>query len=444
MNLKTRRLLFLFFAAVFIIVSAYLVLTAQGMVLDLKHLQIVKTGGLFLKHSPADAEIRLNGKKTSGSSGLFETGSLIRNLSPGEYEIEVSKPGFRPWRKTLSVKSGLITSVSQIKLWPVTPETEKINEKTENFYLTEKGLIFRDEENKLLFNNEVILRGNDILLGGPNSKFVVTKDNNNFFLFDLDDPSSATNLSQLFNSLKQRQLLLQGVVPIKKVLFHPFTPQKILISTQNSLYALDFKKLSLERLAFSEKIDDFAVSGSEVVLWDGENLNVINLLLKIRSSYPLVGPKNLNLIVGRGGRIIFLNESYKLYLYNRNAATSTLLDDGVFTAVLSPEEKRLAIAKTDGSLQVLYLDDYQSDIEYKVFTKNIILPAGDENKLENVTWLPKTNHFIGLRGGNLWVTELDTRDGLNAEDIAEDVANYAISGNDLYFLKAGEVLKTSL
>ena len=48
MNLKTRRTLFYFFILIFVLAGAYLLATAQGLVLDFKNLKITGTGGLFL------------------------------------------------------------------------------------------------------------------------------------------------------------------------------------------------------------------------------------------------------------------------------------------------------------------------------------------------------------------------------------------------------------
>jgi len=444
MNLKTRRFLFLFFLVVFFIVGTYLTLRAQGLILDLKHLRVVKTGGLFLKYSPTDARLYLNGKKPkNASAGLFESGVLIKDLLPGTYSIRVEKDGWSTWEKNLTVKPGFITSASQIQLFPQKFSAEKIaGDGMKNFYLTASGIVLKNKNNNLVFN-DLTLRGNGEPLTEPNSKIIITREKNTFFLTDLDTPKTAINLNQLFNSLKQRQLGLPGEVPIKDVIPHPFSLQKVLVLTQTSLYALDFKKLALEILAAVPKIESYSKSNSEVFLWDGENLNTVNLLLKVKSVYPLPG-NDLRLLVGESGKIFILDGLGKLYSYNRSAATSTLLTENVKDIVLSPEEKRAALLGIDGSLELFYLHDYQSDIEHKAFTKDTLLSAQAENEIKDLTWLPKSNYLAAIFGGNLWVTETDARDHVNAAAIVEGVEKYFTAGSNLYFLKNGSVFRASL
>ena len=119
MKIKVRKALFYGFLITFLIAGSYLLMTAQGWVIDINNLSIVKTGALFLKFSPNDAVPTINNKKPQHtSSGLIQSGILIKNLTPGNYAVKLSKSGYKDWKKNLVVESGLITAASQIKLWP--------------------------------------------------------------------------------------------------------------------------------------------------------------------------------------------------------------------------------------------------------------------------------------------------------------------------------------
>ncbi|HXF43924.1 MAG TPA: hypothetical protein VNK70_00370 [Candidatus Paceibacterota bacterium] len=446
MNLKVRRLLFLTILSVFVVSSAYLVLSVQGMVIDFQKFRIVKTGGLFLNPSPGDAEIMIDGEKPETiSTGLFSNGVIVKNLPPGKYSVEITKAGFSSWKKILEVKSGFITSASQIILWPDKLETAVTAENADDFTVTGKGIVFENRKNGVYFG-EVALKGKRVFYSEPSSNVVVTDDDGILFLTDLDAPDKAVNLGQIFNSLKQRQLELPGEVPVVGVAAHPFTDQKVLIFTKSSLYSLDFRKLALERLATLEKIASSAVASNEVFLWDGKTLHSVNLLLKTRSSYPLVMDADSRLIVSKSGRrVLILDNKGGLHLYNFAAATTTLVADNVHSVAFSQEEKRAALTGKDGSIAVLYLADYQSDILHKAGTKTFVLPPRNRSIAEGIRWFPKTNnHLVGIVDGNLWVGEVDNRDLINSAVLVREADKFAFVGNRIYFLKAGSIFETSL
>ncbi|MEK7086903.1 MAG: hypothetical protein AAB935_01450, partial [Patescibacteria group bacterium] len=99
MQNKTRQIVFYFFVATFLMVSAYLLLTAYGFILDVNNFTLTKTGGLFLKFKPEDATLKINGKPRKFSAGLINQGVLIKNLVPHSYKITLSKKDFADWNK---------------------------------------------------------------------------------------------------------------------------------------------------------------------------------------------------------------------------------------------------------------------------------------------------------------------------------------------------------
>jgi len=121
MSRRFRTLLFIFFVLVFVIGAPCLVLYAQGYRLNLPYESgkklIVMTGGFFVKTSPKQASVYVNGKYYDQTDFIFG-GKLVENLLPRQYQVEVKKPGYQTWEKKLEVREKEVTEASYITLFP--------------------------------------------------------------------------------------------------------------------------------------------------------------------------------------------------------------------------------------------------------------------------------------------------------------------------------------
>ncbi len=71
---------------------------------------LVPTGGVYVSVPTSGATVSLNGEE-KGTTGLFNRGFYIDNLSSGSYAVHVSRDGSYPWYRTLVVVSGIVTDV---------------------------------------------------------------------------------------------------------------------------------------------------------------------------------------------------------------------------------------------------------------------------------------------------------------------------------------------
>jgi len=217
MNKGPRQKLFYLFAVLFLLLAPALVVYAYGWRLDLKTFRPVKIGGVFLRNLPSDALIKIDNKSAERQARQTLTGTLINNLLPGEYQIEVNKEGYLPWRKTVAVAPAAVTESLPIILIPEKPsETSLLKRPLLDFWVSDSKLIYQD------------------LNGG-------------YYLMDTGEAGSRINLSLLFDSLKQRLLKFPGHVPIAGVA-RGDNPNRWIISTEKSSYLIDTQKLSLELL----------------------------------------------------------------------------------------------------------------------------------------------------------------------------------------------------
>ena len=413
MELKTRRTLFYFLILVFVLASAYLLVTAQGLVLDFKNLKITGTGGLFLKYIPPDATVELNGKKTEVSPGLISSGIFIPKLAPGEYRIRISKPGFSAWEKTFKVENGAVVSASQIRLWPEIWDLSVIaTSSVRDFWLTGAGLILQGKDGTLRLDG-FSLGNKNIALSRPDSSLIITADGKDRFVTNLEDLSPATNIAGLFNSLKQSQLNLSGTVIPKNYFLHPFNA-KILITTGNALYSLDLVRSRLEKLADMAGIDKAELKGNEMFLIDTkDNLTVFNLFL----------------------------QTVRIY---ESTSTETIGIRANLEGLPAPDGKKVFLLSKKDTLSLKALEDYYADGEVK---KGDIWPVfSDRGNIRDFEWLSgNPNYALTLTEEDLFVVETDRRAPQNVRLVSQGVGKFAVEGNELYILKTdGTLLKTSL
>ncbi len=98
MTRTSRRIIFYCFVFIFFIATPAVLLYASGYSLNLEKWQITKTGSFYFDSLPKQAGISIDGQPQK------TTPAYIGRLDPGQYLVQVSKTGFRPWEKNLEIK----------------------------------------------------------------------------------------------------------------------------------------------------------------------------------------------------------------------------------------------------------------------------------------------------------------------------------------------------
>jgi hypothetical protein len=112
MNLKVTRVIYSVFILIFLAITAFLIFYANGYTYDFTKKKIEKTGVLFIKSYPRNAEIYLNGKLQTNT-----TPTLINRLLPNDYQVTIKKNGYFDWKKTLTVYPKDTTFIEDITLF---------------------------------------------------------------------------------------------------------------------------------------------------------------------------------------------------------------------------------------------------------------------------------------------------------------------------------------
>ena len=125
MTKKTRTAIFILFVFLFILGAPSVVFYSQGYRVDFNPpaggKKLVQTGGLYFKVAPDHVDVYINGKLKKGTS-IITNAAYIENLLPKNYDIEIKKVGYHPWKKTLEVKEREVTEAKNIILFPENPQ----------------------------------------------------------------------------------------------------------------------------------------------------------------------------------------------------------------------------------------------------------------------------------------------------------------------------------
>jgi hypothetical protein len=78
------------------------------------------TGLLVAKSIPDGAQVYIDGKLKTATDNTI-------NLAPGEYDVEISKEGYFPWRKRIKIQTEAVTNEEAL-LIPTAPKLESITD----------------------------------------------------------------------------------------------------------------------------------------------------------------------------------------------------------------------------------------------------------------------------------------------------------------------------
>ena len=116
MTLKTRRVLYITFILIFILLSSVVVLYSAGYRYHFKKLRFQKSGGILLEFSPKEVDIYIQNKDKK-TTGFLDDSYKVTGMLPGEYMVKIEKDGYYSWKKKLTVESEKINFVKNIILF---------------------------------------------------------------------------------------------------------------------------------------------------------------------------------------------------------------------------------------------------------------------------------------------------------------------------------------
>lgn len=262
-----RRTLFWVTILFFLLATPAVLLYALGYSFDWQSKKPVLTGGFYFKSIPRKAEIYLDDKLTD------KTPAFIKRLLPKEYQVEITKEDYQPWRKKIRVESKKVVNVGKILLIPEEVDIETVKEKVETDFSLEEFLnqsldnqeYFINQDNYILYRGEEQISLNPLpsgekyeILISDDKKIAVLSQTGQLYLLNQQNKIfeliaekiqgsqfSKDNQKLLYFSSQeiwvydllnqQKKLITRLSQPIKAACWHTLTDQHIIFSVNSKI-----------------------------------------------------------------------------------------------------------------------------------------------------------------------------------------------------------------
>ncbi len=419
MSIKTRRFLFYSLVILFLFLGTFLTFNSRGLRIDWKTFQVEATGGIYVSSTPTKTQIELDGEEVKNETGILQKGTLIDNLLPGSYVIDVNLEGYSSWKKEVEVKSGTVKVFDSIVL---IPKIEPLN--ISNLIarrVVAVGKHFAIESNTGVNLNEAQAFGHEIVALSE-SGTLVTKSatTNNYYLANAFKPNENLNLTLTFNNLKGEKLNLPGAVSIKKLLPYPYSDQRFVIATDQAIYILSVDKLTIDQVALGP--NDFFIQGRNGIAWvEDQKIKMFNLPLRTETIAWDLSSVDIGLdieelkntvsgwlVLETNGRLVLLTES----------SAPKIIDAFVKGFTLSPDEESIAVLRSDNSLFVHNLASGES------------MDVDKSGSIKDFAWFKDSAHVFLLRGESLLFADLNSTELENVVVLGENVNGFSYPGQD--------------
>lgn len=457
MSKKTRRLIFYSFVFLFIIAGLAVVFYCQGwrIVIQNYSVRFQRTGAVFIQTNPKGVIIKIGKEIFGDKSGLIQNGTLVGELLPGNYKIEIEKNNYLAWAKNIAVESGLVTEISKIVLIPQNLEKNLVPlaKSIDNFWvISDRKIIFKNNANLYYQSQDsspVKLRGDKFIVWSDDNNKIITQDSKNqtYYLYQLDNLSQALNISASLNNLQK--------IAIKNIKFHPLDSNRLIIQGKNNLlYILDPNQLKLENIVKNPVLIWTIQSPNLYYIKQTETqelktktyvLTSFNLVSKTENfSFELPNQlinQSFSEISASADKIALLTQTRSLYLFNQQSQDFKQVASSAENFVFSPDSKKIAFWDKDVKLNIYFTEDYQKGINKK---------AGDIIKLDfypkNISWYQDSSHIFIETPTSVDFLEIDDRLPINKYTLVKNAFgfNYQLNSNRLYFIQNNNLNFTEL
>jgi|GEM_PF-3344578 len=451
MQLRTRRTLFFISLIIFFIASPAAIMYSLGYKLDLTTFKIEKTGGIFVDIDYDDYTISLDKsiEKTVSKAIFRQQGTLLPNLIPKLHNVEISKNDYKPWKKTLEIKSGIVTEIKNVFLTPSDLSPSRLDENVNDFSLS------RSKENMAYIKN--------------NSLFSLNIKNNEKTEIELPPTQKSDKLSIIDQSFNQSIIYLQNdknilkintetknIDSIKKptkkkylkILPSPKNNDSLfLLSSDDIIYDLDVENDTRSEIA--KDVNNFYVTGESIIYTTNDPTNFYkqkigsqDKAIQITFSPMKDVNEDSKILVRFDDPVAVLNSANELLLFNYSTEKFEKLAENIIDASISDDFSKM-LYRNDHEIYVYYFE--ASYPQKKAGDKELLGRFSKE--IQDASWFDLYNHHIFLTiNDKTNILELDGRNKRNSEEIMEKPDKFIYNNYDknIYLLKNNTLQKIPL
>ncbi|MBI3260940.1 PEGA domain-containing protein [Candidatus Berkelbacteria bacterium] len=143
----------------FFILAGVVIIEARGWRFDPRNLRFVQTGMLVVRYQPPDATLLVDAELIDHASP-----TVLPNLLPGRYNLELRKSGYASWTKTVSIEPERVVAELSLVLFTDQPVVEQIVDPDELVRVTALFASAFNSEQTPSIHNQVELWNNDLLI----------------------------------------------------------------------------------------------------------------------------------------------------------------------------------------------------------------------------------------------------------------------------------------
>lgn len=403
MTLNQRRLLYIIFIILFLIVTPILWLYASGYKLG-SGFKFQKTGILILDSEPKEAKIILNNKPYTGTifgKKNITTPAKIKNLLPDIYTVRLEKNGYWPWEKKLEIKPGESTFAEDIVLFR--------NEIP--LFLSDKNFekIYRSPSSNL-----ILLAGNNnlMIVDLKKSQTIATISNSNNLCANWSpDSKYLTNCDTIYEA-KNLNPVAQLAISANKLDWQD--NNTIFFINENGVNKYLSENKKIETFFEEKKILDLKAEKNYVYILSKNNENSIISILEPNS------PDNYRDIKLPLSDYYFQNNSpYFLDVYDKLHDILYLVDPSSSYKPIVETIVRANINDWINENQIVYSDGHEIWL-YDLQKKQKILISRYSSTINKIFWHPSKNYIVFSTDTYIATLELDKRDKYNVTYLIKD------------------------
>ncbi len=440
MTLKGRRRLFYSLVAVFLIVGTGAIFYAQGWRFTVSPstplgFTFKKIGAIFVRPYPQDADIYLNGKIMKKSTGIFANGTLLNNLIPKNYILELKAFGYQSWRERVDVNPSLVTEEKYAVLVPQEPATLQFQAgKIQNFWVINHAPLIENSAGDLIANGTA-LAGNTVIAWRDDSRNVITKDTKTgaYFTNDIENGTSTAITGIIQNAGFPKS------PTEKQIAIDPADSNNLIFTKPAAIEIRDTR--TGERVARLNSTSSIIASAASraAIAWmtfDPKNNSSTLNLYEIASGFRRNAVAN---IPGKTAELAWIDadrlgilQNGEFFVYTRNENILSHLASDVLDFVWDADHGMIATFE-NRSVEIFSLEDKK---QYWRFN----LP--EMSTVRSLAWYRDGRHLFIAYPDRVAFLDLQDLSGENIRTVAETKHSFYDSpDNKFYFIKNGDLME---
>lgn len=388
------------------IISAFLILLGTAFAIQyangglrISDGSIIQGTGLLAANSfPAAAELLIDGKLITATDDTVY-------LEPGDYDIEVIKNGYTPWKKKINIKEGIVVQTNAT-LFPKAPSLNTLTfSGASNVTPSPDGqkLIFYSNSNSSDRKNGLyILELNNNPLSFQNEPKQITDNSNNFNLTDAKfiwSPDSSEVM--LLSGNREVLLNISRMNTLDTLKDISFTKKQLLSEWEQEMYLRERENYS----KFPEEIISMATQSAKNVYVSPDKERIIYTATQEFTLLEDLVPAIPSRSSQPEERTVSVNG---IYVYDREEDRNFR----VGTAV-TPDQKSKALLANDLLDKKSPLIDASTSAFSTLQASMSAETADNFNRYhsslftDTLQWFPNSNHLIYVTDGNINLMEYD-------------------------------------